>query len=114
MFSEKIYTADKNFTRPPVATVATNSKSVLVKIGCQDVLSRLVVKIVVILREISLAYLRHISGISRFIIKIGCQDRLSRLVVKIVVKIGDISSASISSVAILGIFFYCFTFSIFC
>ena len=23
----KIYTADKNFTRPPVATVATNSKS---------------------------------------------------------------------------------------
>ena len=27
MFSGKIYTADKNFTRPPVATVATNSKS---------------------------------------------------------------------------------------
>ena len=26
-FSGKIYTADKNFTRPPVATVATNSKS---------------------------------------------------------------------------------------
>ena len=25
--SAKIYTADKNFTRPPVATVATNSKS---------------------------------------------------------------------------------------
>ena len=28
LFSGKIYTADKNFTRPPVATVATNSKSV--------------------------------------------------------------------------------------
>ena len=27
LFSGKIYTADKNFTRPPVATVATNSKS---------------------------------------------------------------------------------------
>ena len=27
MFSGKIYTADKTFTRPPVATVATNSKS---------------------------------------------------------------------------------------
>ena len=27
MFSGKIYTADKNFTRPPVATVATNFKS---------------------------------------------------------------------------------------
>ena len=27
-FSGKIYTADKYFTRPPVATVATNSKSV--------------------------------------------------------------------------------------
>ena len=26
-FSGKIYTADKNFTRPPVATVATNFKS---------------------------------------------------------------------------------------
>ena len=26
-FLKKIYTADKNFTRPPVATVATNSKS---------------------------------------------------------------------------------------
>ena len=29
MFSGKIYTADKTFTRPPVATVATNSKSAL-------------------------------------------------------------------------------------
>ena len=29
MFSEKNYTADRNFTRPPVATVATNSKSAL-------------------------------------------------------------------------------------
>ena len=28
----KIYTANKNFTRPPVATVATNSKSALRKI----------------------------------------------------------------------------------
>ena len=28
MFSEKNYTADKNFTQPPVATVASNSKSV--------------------------------------------------------------------------------------
>ena len=28
LFSGKIYTSDKNFTRPPVATVATNSKSV--------------------------------------------------------------------------------------
>ena len=27
MFSGKNYTADKNFTRPPVAPVATNSKS---------------------------------------------------------------------------------------
>ena len=27
LFSGKIYTADKNFTRPPVATVATNFKS---------------------------------------------------------------------------------------
>ena len=27
MFLGKIYTADKNFTRPPVATVATNFKS---------------------------------------------------------------------------------------
>ena len=27
LFSGKIYTADKTFTRPPVATVATNSKS---------------------------------------------------------------------------------------
>ena len=27
LFSGKIYTSDKNFTRPPVATVATNSKS---------------------------------------------------------------------------------------
>ena len=27
--SEKIYTADKNFTRPPVAAVATNFKSVV-------------------------------------------------------------------------------------
>ena len=27
LFSGKIYTADKNFTRPPVATVVTNSKS---------------------------------------------------------------------------------------
>ena len=27
MFSRKIYTADKKFTRPPVATVATNFKS---------------------------------------------------------------------------------------
>ena len=27
LFSEKIYTNKKNFTRPPVATVATNSKS---------------------------------------------------------------------------------------
>ena len=27
LFSGKIYTADKNFTGPPVATVATNSKS---------------------------------------------------------------------------------------
>ena len=27
LFSGKIYTADKNFTRPRVATVATNSKS---------------------------------------------------------------------------------------
>ena len=29
LFSGKIYTADKNFTRPPVATVATNFKSEL-------------------------------------------------------------------------------------
>ena len=28
LFSGKIYTSDTNFTRPPVATVATNSKSV--------------------------------------------------------------------------------------
>ena len=28
LFSGKIYTVDKKFTRPPVATVATNSKSV--------------------------------------------------------------------------------------
>ena len=28
LFSGRIYTVDKNFTRPPVATVATNSKSV--------------------------------------------------------------------------------------
>ena len=28
LFSGRIYTADKNFARPPVATVATNSKSV--------------------------------------------------------------------------------------
>ena len=28
LFSGKIYTSDKNFTRPPVATVETNSKSV--------------------------------------------------------------------------------------
>ena len=36
LFSGKIYTADKTFTRPPVATVATNSKSALyiVLIGC--------------------------------------------------------------------------------
>ena len=27
LFSGKIYTADKNFTRPPVAAVATNFKS---------------------------------------------------------------------------------------
>ena len=27
LFSGKIYTADKNFTRPPVTTVATNFKS---------------------------------------------------------------------------------------
>ena len=27
LLSRKIYTADKNFTRPPVAAVATNSKS---------------------------------------------------------------------------------------
>ena len=27
LFSGKNYTSDKNFTRPPVATVATNSKS---------------------------------------------------------------------------------------
>ena len=27
LFSGKIYTVDKKFTRPPVATVATNSKS---------------------------------------------------------------------------------------
>ena len=27
LFSGKVYTADKNFTRPPVVTVATNSKS---------------------------------------------------------------------------------------
>ena len=27
LFSGKIYTSDKNFTRPPVATVATNFKS---------------------------------------------------------------------------------------
>ena len=27
LFYGKIYTADKNFTRPPVATVATNFKS---------------------------------------------------------------------------------------
>ena len=27
LFSGKNYTAEKNFTRPPVATVATNSKS---------------------------------------------------------------------------------------
>ena len=29
LFSGQIYTADKNFTRPLVATVATNSKSVI-------------------------------------------------------------------------------------
>ena len=28
LFSGKIYTSDKNFTRPPVATVATDFKSV--------------------------------------------------------------------------------------
>ena len=34
----KIYTANKNFTRPPVATVATNFKSVKKKMAtCSDV-----------------------------------------------------------------------------
>ena len=32
LFSGKIYTADKNFTRPPVATVATNFKSGMVMV----------------------------------------------------------------------------------
>ena len=34
MFSGKIYTADKNFTRPPVAAAATNFKSARKPTGC--------------------------------------------------------------------------------
>ena len=45
LFSGKIYTADKNFTRPPVATVATNFKSAPLllnnvwplKLGCWEI-----------------------------------------------------------------------------
>ena len=43
MFFGKIYTADINFTRPPVATVATNFKSVTNFIFIMDPKEQIVV-----------------------------------------------------------------------
>ena len=44
LFSGKIYTADKNITRPPVATVATNSKSAAVMVIGIDSTENLVMR----------------------------------------------------------------------